>query len=65
MERSARARRGLKVAAYSAGVAGIPTVGFGPAKETEAHVVDERLRLDDLEAAAQGYAGIIAAVLGR
>ncbi len=52
-------------AAYSAGVAGVPTVGFGPAKETEAHVVDERLRLDDLEAAARGYAGIIAAVLGR
>jgi putative selenium metabolism hydrolase len=52
-------------AAYSAGVAGVPTVGFGPAKETEAHVVDERLSLDDLEAAARGYAGIISAVLGR
>lgn len=52
-------------AAYSAGVAGVPTVGFGPAKETEAHVVDERLRLDALEAAARGYAGIISAVLGR
>ncbi|MGD2121078.1 MAG: YgeY family selenium metabolism-linked hydrolase [Gemmatimonadota bacterium] len=52
-------------AAYSAGVAGLPTVGFGPAKETDAHVVDERLRLEDLEAAARGYAGIIMAVLGR
>jgi len=51
-------------AAYSAGVAGVPTVGFGPGKETDAHMVDERLRLDDLEAAARGYAGIIRGVLG-
>jgi len=50
-------------AAYSAGVAGVPTIGFGPAEETDAHRVDERLRLDDLEAAARGYAGIIEGVL--
>ncbi len=52
-------------AAHSAGVAGVPTVGFGPGREADAHVVDERLSLDDLEGAARGYAGIIAAVLGR
>jgi putative selenium metabolism hydrolase len=52
-------------AAYSAGIAGVPTVGFGPAREEDAHVVDERLRLEDLEAAARGYGGIIGAVLGR
>lgn len=51
-------------AAYSAGVAGVPTVGFGPARETDAHRVDERLKLADLESAARGYAGIIEAVLG-
>lgn len=51
-------------AAYSAGVAGVPTVGFGPAQEGDAHVINERLRLPDLIAAARGYAGIIAAVLG-
>jgi putative selenium metabolism hydrolase len=51
-------------AAYSAGVAGVPTVGFGPAAETDAHLVDERLRLSDLEAAARGYLGIIDATLG-
>ncbi|MCL4860763.1 MAG: YgeY family selenium metabolism-linked hydrolase [Caldilineaceae bacterium] len=51
-------------AAYSAGVAGLPTVGFGPAKESDAHVVDERLQLADLIAAARGYQGIIEAVLG-
>jgi putative selenium metabolism hydrolase len=49
--------------AYSAGMAGVPTVGFGPAAESDAHVVDERLRLSELFAAAQGYQGIIAAVL--
>ncbi len=51
--------------AYSAGIAGVPTVGFGPATEGDAHVVDERLKLDDLFAAARGYAGIIQAVLGN
>jgi putative selenium metabolism hydrolase len=51
-------------AAYSAGIAGVPTVGFGPALETDAHVVDERLKLEDLEAASRGYQGIIEAVLG-
>jgi putative selenium metabolism hydrolase len=50
--------------AYSAGIAGVPTVGFGPATEGDAHVVDERLRLDDLFAAARGYYGIIHSVLG-
>jgi putative selenium metabolism hydrolase len=50
-------------AAYSAGIAHIPTVGFGPATEADAHVVDERLRLSELLAAARGYRGIIDAVL--
>ncbi|TFH59939.1 MAG: hypothetical protein E4G90_10155 [Gemmatimonadales bacterium] len=51
-------------AAYSAGIAGVPTVGFGPALETDAHMVDERLRLTELEAASRGYLGIMEAVLG-
>ncbi|MCE7987863.1 MAG: hypothetical protein DYG89_42405 [Caldilinea sp. CFX5] len=41
--------------AYRGGIAGVPTIGFGPAKESDAHVVDERLLLSDLFAAAQGY----------
>jgi len=49
-------------AAYSAGVAGVPTVGFGPGGEGDAHVVDERLELDALIAAARGYRGIVEAV---
>ena len=51
--------------AYSAGIAGVPTVGFGPARESDAHVVDERLPLAELFAAAQGYRGIIEAMLCR
>ena len=51
-------------AAYSAGTAGIPTVGFGPGREQDAHVIDERLALEALMAAERGYRGIIAAVLG-
>jgi acetylornithine deacetylase/succinyl-diaminopimelate desuccinylase-like protein len=39
-------------------------LGFGPARETDAHIVDERAKIADLEAAARGYAGIIQAVLG-
>ncbi|MBI4760048.1 MAG: YgeY family selenium metabolism-linked hydrolase [Chloroflexota bacterium] len=51
-------------AAYSMGQAGVPTVGFGPGTEADAHVVDERLSLEALEKAAEGYRGIIQAVLG-
>jgi putative selenium metabolism hydrolase len=52
-------------AAYSAGTAGIPTVGFGPGRERDAHVIDESLSLDELLAARRGYQGIIAAVCGK
>jgi putative selenium metabolism hydrolase len=50
-------------AAYSAGVAGVPTVGFGPAQETDAHRVNESLELQQLLAAARGYRGILEEVL--
>jgi len=50
-------------AAYSAGIAGVPTVGFGPSAEEQAHVVDEYIELAQLRAAAQGYLGIIESVL--
>ncbi|GFN22183.1 YgeY family selenium metabolism-linked hydrolase [Thermanaeromonas sp. C210] len=39
----------------SAGVYGIPTVGFGPGRETEAHIADEYLELDQLYKSAAGY----------
>lgn len=52
-------------AASSAGKLGVPTVGFGHAAEEDAHVVDERLSIAELTAAARGYAGIVQAVLRR
>ena len=50
-------------AAYSAGIAGVPTVGFGPAEESDAHMINEQLTLDDLTGVAKGYVGIIESVL--
>lgn len=51
-------------AAYSAGVANVPTVGFGPSGEGQAHVIDEYIELEQLHAAARGYLGIIGSTLG-
>jgi putative selenium metabolism hydrolase len=64
MQPTSRAYRFCTNAAYSAGTAGVPTIGFGPGSESDAHVTDERLRLQDLYAAAEGYGAIIMAVLG-
>jgi putative selenium metabolism hydrolase len=50
-------------AAYSAGTAGVPTVGFGPGNEGQAHVADEHLEIASLLAARDGYRGIIEATL--
>ncbi len=50
--------------AMSAGVLNIPTIGFGPAAEGDAHVVDEKVRIVELETAVSGYQGIIMATLG-
>lgn len=58
-----RAYRFCTNAAYSIGEAGIPTIGFGPGAEGDAHVVDEKISLDELEKAALGYQGIIEGVL--
>ena len=58
-----RAYRFCTNAAYSMGAAGVPTIGFGPGAEGDAHVVDEKIRLDDLEKAALGYRWIITATL--
>ncbi|MGI5839424.1 MAG: YgeY family selenium metabolism-linked hydrolase [bacterium] len=43
---------------YSAGIAGIPTVGFGPSRENQAHVVDEYVEIEQVEKAAAGYLAI-------
>lgn len=49
---------------YTAGVAGIPTVGFGPGEEQQAHTADEHIRLADVYTAAEVYAQLAMELLG-
>ncbi len=60
---STRAYRFCTNAAYSAGVAGVPTIGFGPGDEQDAHIINERLQIDDLVATARGYESIMQELL--
>ena len=46
----------------SAGIHHIPTLGFGPCAESQAHVVDEYIEIAQLEGAAQGYYHLIDAL---
>lgn len=41
------------------GLYGIPTIGFGPGNEVLAHAPDEKVKIDDLVAAAAFYAGFV------
>jgi putative selenium metabolism hydrolase len=42
-------------AARSAGILHLPTIGFGPGREEDAHIADESCTLEQLWGAAQGY----------
>lgn len=48
---------------HYAGEAGIKTIGFGPSKESIAHIDDEYIEVDQLLKAAEGYYCIIEEVL--
>jgi len=48
---------------YYAGVARIPTIGFGASREELAHVVDEYIDIEELMQASRGYYAIAQAVL--
>jgi putative selenium metabolism hydrolase len=49
---------------YTAGVANVPTVGFGPGEERYAHTTDEQIRLNDVVDAARVYARLAVELLG-
>lgn len=45
-------------ASYSAAIAKVPTIGFGPGCEKDMHIADENLEVIQLTAAAAGYQAI-------
>lgn len=45
-------------ASYCAGVAKLPTIGFGPGREQDMHIADENVEVSQLTAAAAGYQAI-------
>ena len=49
---------------YTAGVANIPTVGFGPGEERFAHTVQDQVQLNDVVDAARVYARLAVELLG-
>lgn len=49
---------------YWAGKAGIPAIGLGPGDEKTAHMIDERVPLDDVVRAAEWYAYLPAVLAG-
>ncbi len=50
---------------YYAGVANIPTIGFGASDEELAHIIDEYIEVDHLISACKGYYAISKAMLDR
>lgn len=47
----------------TAGLRGVPTIGYGIGREQEAHVVDEYVELANLYRGARGYSAIVGALL--
>lgn len=50
---------------HYAGEAGIPTIGFGPSRESLAHTIDEHIEVEQLLGAARGYYAIIQSLLSH
>jgi putative selenium metabolism hydrolase len=49
---------------YTMGQANIPTIGFGPGREEDAHSPNEHVRLESVHLAAQAYAQLAVDLLG-
>lgn len=49
-------------AAYSAGEAGIPTIGLGPSDERLAHTINEYIEVEQIELAAKAYGALAAGI---
>ncbi|TCP24911.1 putative selenium metabolism hydrolase [Scopulibacillus darangshiensis] len=47
---------------HFAGEANIPTIGFGPSLESQAHVDDEYIEIEQIVKATEGYTGIMRAL---
>jgi putative selenium metabolism hydrolase len=47
----------------TAGLRGVPTVGYGVGREADAHTVDESIAVQDLYRCARGYAAIVSGLL--
>jgi putative selenium metabolism hydrolase len=47
----------------TAGLRGLPTLGYGVGREAEAHTVDEHIDIENLFRAASGYGALVAALL--
>ncbi len=48
---------------HYAGEAGIPCIGFGPSSESQAHVRDEWIAVEQLLGACRGYYGLMLELL--
>lgn len=49
----------------SAGRRGIPTIGLGPGREEDAHIIDESVGIEELQVAAKAYMNLTLRLAGR